>query len=48
MERAEPVTEGSMLPQQGLAGGQPGDAWVTPMAVGDIFRGSVKAVLSLG
>lgn len=40
----------SMLPQQGLAGGDPGGAWVTAMAVGGLFRGSVKpvrAVLSL-
>lgn len=47
MECGESVMWESMLPQQG---GQPEDAWVTPMAVRGLCRGPVKpvrAVLSL-
>lgn len=47
MKCGESVTWRSMLPQPGLAGGRPGDAWVTAMAVGGLCRGSVKAVRAL-
>lgn len=47
MKCGESVTWRSMRPQPGLAGGRPGDAWVTAMPVGGLCRGSVKAVRAL-